>query len=48
MQKAYRKIPKVSPPGACTWKIALKYKVKQSKNGKFTSNYKASATNFPP
>ena len=22
------------PPGACTWKIALKYKVKQSKNGK--------------
>ena len=31
-----------APPGACTWKIALKYKVKQSKNGKFTSNYKAS------
>ena len=31
-----------SPPGACTWKIALKYKVKQSKNSKFTSNYKAS------
>ena len=32
----------MSPPGACTWKIALKYKVKRSKNGKFTSNYKAS------
>ena len=29
-------------PRACTWKIALKYKVKQSKNGKFTSNYKGS------
>ena len=29
-------------PGACTWKIALKDKVKQSKNGKFTSNYTAS------
>ena len=27
------------PPGACTWKIAPKYKVKQGKNGKFTSNY---------
>ena len=33
----------MSPPGACTWKITLKYKVKQSKNGKFTSNYKAIA-----
>ena len=32
--------------GACTWKIALKYKVKQSKNGKFTSNYKASPIDF--
>ena len=30
----------ISLPGACTWKIALKYKVKQSKNGKFPSNYK--------
>ena len=29
-----------TPPGACTWKIALKYKVKQSKNGLFPSNYK--------
>ena len=36
----------MSPPGACTWKIALKYKVKQSKNDKFTSNYKASPINF--
>ena len=25
---------KYKPPGYCTWKIALKYKVKQSKNGK--------------
>ena len=30
--------PNISPPGACTWKIALKYKVKQSQNGKFPSN----------
>ena len=37
---------KYKPPGACTWKIALKYKVKQSKNGKFTSNYKASPIDF--
>ena len=33
---------KYKPPGPCTWKIALKYKVKQSKNGKYTSNYKDS------
>ena len=33
-------------PGACTWKIALKYKVKQSKNSKFTSNYTASPIDF--
>ena len=37
---------KPPPPGACTWKIALKYKVKQSKNGKFTSNYKANPIDF--
>ena len=37
---------KSKPPGACTWKISLKYKVKQSKNGKFTSNYKASPIDF--
>ena len=53
----YRKIPKVIPSmykppppppplGASTWKIALKYKVKQSKTGKFTSNYKASLIDF--
>ena len=36
----------MSPPGACTWKIALRYKVEQSKNGKFTSNYKASSIDF--
>ena len=27
-------------------KIALKYKIKQSENGKFTSNYKASPIDF--
>ena len=32
--------------GACIWKIALKYKLKQSKNGKFTSNYTASLIDF--
>ena len=37
---------KYKPPRACTWKIALKYKVKQIKNGKFTSKYKASPINF--
>ena len=44
MQKILRYIapPNIRPPGACTWNITLKYKVKQSKNGKFTSNCKAS------
>ena len=37
---------KYRSPGACTWRIALKYKVKQSKNGKFTSSYKASPIDF--
>ena len=37
---------KYMPRGACTWKITIKYKVKQSKNGKFTSNYKASPVDF--
>ena len=37
---------KPPPPGACTWKCALKYKVKQSKKGKFPSNYKASPIDF--
>ena len=36
----------ISLPGACTWKIALKYKVKQSKKSKFTSSYKASSIDF--
>ena len=44
--------PNISPPGACTWKIALNYKVKQRKTGKFTSNrqgggyYKARPIDF--
>ena len=37
---------KYKPPGGLYLKIALKYKVKQSKNGKFTSNYKASPIDF--
>ena len=37
---------KYKPPGTCTWKIALKYKVKHSKNRKFTSSYKASPIDF--
>ena len=36
----------MSPPGAWTRKIALKYKVKQSKNGKFASSFKASPIDF--
>ena len=36
----------MSLPGAWTRKIALKYKVKQSKNGKFASSYKASPIDF--
>ena len=38
--------PNISPSEACTWKLALKYKVKQSKNGIFPSNYKASPIDF--
>ena len=38
--------PNITPPGAYTWKISLEYKVKQSKNGKVTSNYKASPIDF--
>ena len=37
---------KYKPRGTCPWKIALKYKVKQSKKGKFTPNYKASPIDF--
>ena len=36
----------MSPPGVCTRKMTLKYKVKQSKNGKFTINYKAGQVDF--
>ena len=39
-------LPSLRPWGACNWKIALKDKVKQSKNGKFTSSYKASPLDF--
>ena len=39
--------PNISTPeGLYLRKIALKYKVKQGKNGKFTSNYKASPIDF--
>ena len=37
---------KAYPPGAYTWKIAFKYKVKESKTGKFTSNCKTSPIDF--
>ena len=37
--------PNISPP-RCTWKIVLKYKVKHSKNGKFTCICKASPIHF--
>ena len=37
---------KYKPLGTCTWKIALKYKEKQSKKGQFTSNCKASPIDF--
>ena len=33
-------------PGGLYLEIALKYNVKQSKNGKFISNYKASQIDF--
>ena len=34
------------PPGGLYYEIALKYKVKRSKNGKFTSNYKLAQSIF--
>ena len=37
---------KYKTPRGLYLEIALKYKVKQSKNGKFTSNYKASPIDF--
>ena len=47
-QKTLRLIapPNISLPGGLYLEIALKYKVKQSKNGKFRSNYKASPIDF--
>ena len=36
----------MSPPGGLYKEISLRYKVKQSKNGKFPSNYKASPIDF--
>ena len=38
--------PNKNPLGACAWKIALKYKVKEEKNGKFPSSCKASPIDF--
>jgi len=37
---------KYKPPGGLYLEIALKYKVKQSKTGKFPSNYKARPIDF--
>ena len=37
---------KYKPPGGLYSEIALKYKVKQRKNGKFPSIYKASPIDF--
>ena len=47
MQKTLRQIapPNISPV-ACTWKFALKYNKKRSKNGEFTSNYETNPINF--
>ena len=48
MQKTFHLITpsNISPPGVFTRKITLKYKVRQSKNGKFTFHYKASPIDF--
>ena len=37
---------KYKPPGGLYLEISLKYKVKQSINGKFPSNYKVSPIDF--
>ena len=37
---------KYKPPGGLYVEIAVKYKVKQSKNGKFPSNFKTSPIDF--
>ena len=42
----YKPPPPPTPGGGLYLKIALKYKVKQSENGKFPSNYKASPIDF--
>ena len=46
MQKNLRLIARYNAPGGFYLEIALKYRVKQSKNSKFPSNYKASPINF--
>ena len=38
--------PNISPLGGLYLETALKYKVKQSKNSKFRSNYKVSPIDF--
>ena len=38
--------PNISPPGGLYLEIARNEKVKQSKNGKFPSNYNASPIDF--
>ena len=47
MQKTLHQIapPNISPV-ACTWKFALKYNEKRSKNGEFTSNYETNPIDF--
>ena len=42
MQKTLREIahPNISPSGSLYLEFAIEYKVKQSKNGKFSSHYK--------
>ena len=47
-QKTLRYIarPNISPAGGFYFEIALKYKAKQRKNGKFHSNYEASPIDF--
>ena len=45
-KKPLNRPSKYKPPGGLYLEIALNYKVKQSKNGKFPSNYKASPIDF--
>ena len=46
-QDAVHAQKRVTVPLNGPWKIALKFNVKQSKNGKVTSNYKASPMDKP-